>query len=59
MPASEACLDLKKKGNEAIGKKDFEAAIEACKLRLRPILMTSFAFILGVVPFCAIWRPCT
>jgi hydrophobe/amphiphile efflux-1 (HAE1) family protein len=27
-----------------------EAAIEAAKLRLRPILMTSFAFILGVVP---------
>jgi multidrug efflux pump len=27
-----------------------EATIEACKLRLRPILMTSFAFILGVVP---------
>jgi multidrug efflux pump len=27
-----------------------EAALEACKLRLRPILMTSFAFILGVVP---------
>jgi multidrug efflux pump len=27
-----------------------EAAIEACKLRLRPILMTSFAFIMGVVP---------
>lgn len=27
-----------------------EAAIEASKLRLRPILMTSFAFILGVVP---------
>ncbi|MBB5350292.1 multidrug efflux pump [Haloferula luteola] len=32
------------------GKDRFEAAIEACKLRLRPILMTSFAFILGVVP---------
>ena len=27
-----------------------EAAIEAAQLRLRPILMTSFAFILGVVP---------
>jgi multidrug efflux pump len=26
------------------------ATVEACKLRLRPILMTSFAFILGVVP---------
>ena len=28
----------------------FESAIEAAKLRLRPILMTSFAFIFGVVP---------
>jgi len=27
-----------------------EAAIEASKLRLRPILMTSLAFILGVLP---------
>jgi multidrug efflux pump len=27
-----------------------EAAVESCKLRLRPIVMTSFAFILGVVP---------
>ncbi len=27
-----------------------EATLEACKLRLRPILMTSFAFIFGVVP---------
>jgi hydrophobe/amphiphile efflux-1 (HAE1) family protein len=27
-----------------------EAAVEACRLRLRPILMTSFAFIMGVIP---------
>jgi multidrug efflux pump subunit AcrB len=27
-----------------------QATVEACRLRLRPILMTSFAFILGVVP---------
>ncbi len=27
-----------------------EAAIEACRMRLRPIIMTSLAFILGVLP---------
>ena len=32
------------------GKSRAEAAIEASRLRLRPITMTSFAFILGVVP---------
>ena len=32
------------------GKDRFQAAVEAAKTRLRPILMTSFAFILGVVP---------
>lgn len=28
----------------------FQATLDACRLRLRPIIMTSFAFILGVVP---------
>lgn len=32
------------------GKSIVEAAVEACRLRLRPILMTSFAFIIGVIP---------
>jgi multidrug efflux pump len=32
------------------GKSAHDATVEASKLRLRPILMTSFAFILGVVP---------
>ncbi|MGD1886873.1 MAG: efflux RND transporter permease subunit, partial [Cohaesibacteraceae bacterium] len=32
------------------GASAFDATIEAARLRMRPILMTSFAFILGVVP---------
>ncbi len=36
---------LRRKGRNIV-----EAAIEAAELRLRPILMTSFAFILGVLP---------
>ncbi|WEK42103.1 MAG: efflux RND transporter permease subunit [Candidatus Sphingomonas colombiensis] len=34
----------------AEGMRPFDAAIEAAKLRLRPILMTSFAFVFGVMP---------
>ena len=34
----------------AAGKPIAEAALEAGRVRLRPILMTSFAFILGVFP---------
>jgi len=32
------------------GEDVYRSILEACSLRLRPILMTSFAFILGVVP---------
>jgi multidrug efflux pump len=42
-------VEFAKKQREA-GAGRREAALEACKLRLRPIVMTSFAFILGVVP---------
>src|SRR5579872_5494161 len=35
---------------EAQGHDRYQAAVQAARTRLRPILMTSFAFILGVVP---------
>ena len=35
---------------EKEGKRVIDAAIEAARIRLRPILMTSFAFIFGVLP---------
>ena len=35
---------------EREGASRFDAAVEAAKVRLRPILMTSFAFVLGVFP---------
>ncbi|QDC10754.1 efflux RND transporter permease subunit [Oceanicola sp. D3] len=35
---------------EAQGRSAIEAAIEAARMRLRPILMTSFAFMMGVLP---------
>ena len=36
--------------NRKEGKSFFDAAAEAARLRLRPIVMTSFAFVLGIVP---------
>jgi len=38
------------KAEEDKGKDRFQAAIDACRMRLRPILMTAFSFILGVIP---------
>ena len=38
------------KQQQEMGVPRRQATVEACRLRLRPILMTSFAFILGVVP---------
>jgi multidrug efflux pump subunit AcrB len=35
---------------EEQGRDRVSAAVEACRLRLRPILMTSLCFVLGVVP---------
>jgi multidrug efflux pump subunit AcrB len=35
---------------EDAGRNRVDAIVEACRLRLRPILMTSFAFIFGVLP---------
>ncbi len=41
----EFCIDLRRQGKGLV-----ESAVEAAKLRFRPIIMTSLAFILGVVP---------
>jgi HAE1 family hydrophobic/amphiphilic exporter-1/multidrug efflux pump len=43
-------VEFAKEKHEKEGLPVLEAALEGAKLRFRPILMTSFAFILGVVP---------
>jgi multidrug efflux pump subunit AcrB len=42
-------VEFAKKQRES-GLDPYQATLAACQLRLRPIIMTSFAFILGVVP---------
>jgi len=43
-------VEFAKDLNEKEGKGIIESAIEAAKLRIRPIIMTSMAFVLGVLP---------
>jgi HAE1 family hydrophobic/amphiphilic exporter-1 len=43
-------VEFARQGELEQGHDRFQAAIEAARTRLRPILMTSFAFILGVIP---------
>ncbi len=43
-------VEFAKELNEQHGKGLIESTLEACRLRFRPIIMTSLAFILGVVP---------
>jgi multidrug efflux pump len=43
-------IEFARKLQEEEGMGLIPATLEACRLRLRPILMTSFAFILGVLP---------
>jgi len=42
---------------ERAGKSAVEAALEAARIRLRPIVMTSLAFIFGVLPLCIATGP--
>jgi hydrophobe/amphiphile efflux-1 (HAE1) family protein len=43
-------VEFARQGEEEQGLNRFDAAIQAARQRLRPILMTSFAFIFGVIP---------
>jgi HAE1 family hydrophobic/amphiphilic exporter-1 len=43
-------VEFAREGEARDGMSPLAAVVEACRLRLRPILMTAFAFILGVVP---------
>jgi HAE1 family hydrophobic/amphiphilic exporter-1 len=48
--ATDAAIEMAREGRIVQGKPIREAAVEASRLRFRPILMTSFAFGMGVLP---------
>ena len=50
-------VEFAKQAEENDGMDRFEAAVAAARTRLRPILMTSFAFILGVLPLAIATGP--
>ncbi|HEY0629408.1 MAG TPA: multidrug efflux RND transporter permease subunit [Sphingomicrobium sp.] len=43
-------VEFARQAEDDLGMNKFDAAVHAAKSRLRPILMTSFAFIFGVIP---------
>ncbi|MCB8822142.1 efflux RND transporter permease subunit [Microvirga rosea] len=50
-------VEFAKQAEEEQGLDPIAAVVEACRLRLRPILMTAFAFILGVLPLAIATGP--
>ncbi len=50
-------VEFAKEAEEREGKSPIAAVVEASRLRLRPILMTAFAFILGVLPLAIATGP--
>ena len=50
-------VEFAKQAEEQQGLNRFDAAVQAARTRLRPILMTSFAFILGVLPLAIATGP--
>jgi hydrophobe/amphiphile efflux-1 (HAE1) family protein len=50
-------VEFAKQAEEQQGLSRFDAAVQAARTRLRPILMTSFAFILGVLPLAIATGP--
>ncbi|MBU7589118.1 MAG: multidrug efflux RND transporter permease subunit [Sphingopyxis terrae] len=50
-------VEFAKQGEEEEGMAPLDAAVHAAQSRLRPILMTSFAFIFGVIPLAVASGP--